>query len=171
LSRLGSGNFGAAADAATTHALPKSNAVVQIGSLSFWRKLTASSITDTLSVEDTDADAVTRLLATSPSWTSWSAAASLPAAAADYDARTTGFTFDYEQTQLRANYTGMPAGWPFKVKVRIAKVDQTTSAVSTVQTLNFNPTADGSGAATWTVDVVPAAPGFTYRVQSVAHFL
>jgi hypothetical protein len=125
----------------------------------------------TLSIEDTDADAVTRLLATSPTFTDWSAAASFPAAAADYDARTTGFTFDYEQTQLRANYTGMPASWPFKVRVRIARVNIATGAISTTQTLNFNPTADGSGAATWTVDVVPAAPGFTYRVQSVAHFL
>jgi hypothetical protein len=126
--------------------------------------------TEVFSIEDTDLDATTRLLAGS-TWGSWGTAASFPAASASYAARTTGFTFTYEQTQLRANYTGMPAGWPFKVKVRIASVNVATSAVSTVKTLNFTPTADGTGAATWSVDVVPASPGFTYRVQSVSHFL
>lgn len=154
---------------ATTETRTGSGACVIIGGGSS----TYSGITNVvLSGEDTDSAAITRLLAgAGGTFGSWGTVASFPAAAADYDARTTGFTFDYQQTQLRANYTGMPAGWPFKVRVRIARVNATTGAISTVQTLTFNPTADGTGAASWTVDVVPAAPGYTYRVQSVSHFL
>lgn len=170
LTRIGSGNFGSATEAATAHALPISGTAVQIGSLSLWRKLTSSTLTDTLSVEDTDSDAITRLLATSPAWSSWSTVSSFPGAAADYDARTAGFTFDYEGAQLRATYSGLPVGWPFKARVRIAKVNQTTGASSTVSLVDYRLLADGSGDATFTVDIQPTAPGFTWRVHSVAHY-
>jgi hypothetical protein len=46
LSRLGSGNFSAPVNTTNTHTLPVSGAGTQIGTSSFWRKLTSSSIAD-----------------------------------------------------------------------------------------------------------------------------
>ncbi len=67
-SRLGSGNFGSAITNQTSHALPRSGTGVQIGTLSLWRKLTASSITDALTDEDTEDDAVERFPIPEPKW-------------------------------------------------------------------------------------------------------
>lgn len=171
-SRLGTGNFTTATDTATQHALNRSNTCEQIGASTYYRKVTSCTLKDTLSAEDTDSNGITRLLAgAGGTYGSWGAAGAFPNAAAVYAARTTGFTFTYEQTQLKATYTGMPAGWAFKVRVRLSRVKASTGAVSTVTTSIFNPTADGDGEATWTINVEPAEAGYTYRVQSVDHFL
>jgi hypothetical protein len=131
-----------------------------------------------LTNEDTDVNAITRWRAAT-SFGSWGSA-TFPAASAAYNARTTGFTFTYEEAEFRATYTGLPAAWLFKAKVRVVRVNQATSAVSTVSTLVFNVTTDGSGGATFTVSVIPLGnssgavvydPGYTYRVQSITHYL
>lgn len=135
------------------------------GETSFVRREETPTNREDLSEEDTEADARSRLLA-GASWSSWSSA-TLPAAAADYTARTSGFTFTYETTELRANYTGLPADWTFAVRVRVAAVNLATGAVNTAFLADFPCTSNGSGDATWTYPITPALRGFTYRVQSV----
>lgn len=168
--RFGYELFGDAVDTPTSHAWPPLGTGVAIGG-GLYRKVTSSSIEDTLTDEDTDLDAITRLLAsTEGAWGAWGVVSSFPAAAATYTARTTGFTFTYQNTQLRANYTGMPVGQTFTVKVRVTQETLATGAIATFFTYNYSLTADEDGAATFTVDIIPAYPGYTYRVQSVQHF-
>jgi hypothetical protein len=132
-----------------------------------------------LTNEDTDINAITRWRAAT-SFGSWGSA-TFPAASAAYNARTTGFTFTYEEAEFRATYTGLPPNWPFTAKVRITKVNQATGAVLTVSRLVYSLITDDSGGATFTVSVVPISSdgsggavyggGYTYRVQSIAHYL
>lgn len=120
-----------------------------------------------LTDQDTEANAITRLF-NSVSWSSWTAA-SIPSSTATYTARTTGFSFDYGSSEVKATYSGLPINWPFKVRVRIVQINIATGAPNTAFTYNYNMVSDGSGAATWTVPVIPVTPGYNYRVQSVTH--
>lgn len=143
-----------------------SNSVVNGGGGSY-ALITSGGKSWVLSEPDTESDAIKRLTA-GVSWSSW-ASASIPASTATYTSRGTGFSFDYGNRELRATYAGLPASWTFKVRVRIVRIDLTTGALNTHFTHNLTPTTDGSGAATWTVPIIPDVPGYNYRVQSVTH--
>ena len=133
------------------------------------KRPTGNTRTQTLSAEDTDADAITRWLATSPAWSSF-AAATLPDAEAPYTARTTGFSFTYGEAELKINATGFPAAYAFTARVVIAREHDTTAIVTTVSTSDYALTADGSGNATVTVAVEAEEAGYTYRVDSVTFY-
>ena len=126
----------------------------------------------TLTSEDTDATAITRLLATSPSWSSWTSA-TLPGAACSHTARTTGFSFTYGEAELKVNVTGFPAAFVFTLRAQIVRIDTATSELSLVATQDYLTTADGAGAATVTIGVEAdeAGPnGYTYKVNHVEWF-
>jgi hypothetical protein len=132
----------------------------------------SGSVVYTLTTEDTDANAITRLLATSPSWSSWTSA-TLPGAACSHTARTTGFSFTYGEAELKVDVTGFPAGFVFTLRAQIVRIDTATSELSLVATQDYLTTADGAGAATVTIGVEAdeAGPnGYTYKVNHVEWF-
>lgn len=123
----------------------------------------------TLSSEDTEANAVARLLATSPSWSGWGST-TVPGANATWAYRGNTFDFSYGEAELKIECSGFPNNWPFVMRVLISRTDVLTSVVSDVEVQIYNSKTDGSGAATVTAAVTPeeaGSSGYVYKVQSV----
>ncbi len=126
--RLASGIFAAAAETATTHSLSGNGATAQFGGYSFWRSVSSSSLADTLSVEDTEANAITRLLAGSGgTWGAWTTvgdglgATCVPTSCckSTWEPRGAGeFSFAYQEAQYRVTSTGNTPGWSVTMRVR-----------------------------------------------------
>ena len=172
ITRYGSGSF---TDdyTTTTRALTPTSAITgPSGSPSAWRKVLSSSAAEALTSEDTDANAITRLMATSPSWSSWTAT-TLPGATASHAARTTGFSFAYNEAELKIVVAGFPAAFTFTLRAQIIRVDNVTSELTLAATQDYLTTTDGAGAATLTVGVTADSAGLngaTYQVYYVEWF-
>ncbi len=122
-----------------------------------YRKDVADSLVVSISIEDTEANAITRLMAgAGATWTSWTPTGNgtlgtcLPqdCCKAQWQSRTTGFDLAYEEAQYRVvNYPLSLAGLTnYEIKVEIYRRMQGTSAIFTLyQTLSFPETTDIDG--------------------------
>lgn len=120
--------------------------------------------TETLSNEDTEENAIARLLAAA-SWTSW-ASSSLAACNSSWAIRT-GFTFAYIQAQGRINVTtGLSALTSYLIRVTISRTDLDTMETEESQVLEFLVETDGSGDIAYEFDI-PAERGFSTFISAI----
>jgi hypothetical protein len=120
---------------------------------------------ETLSVEDTEADAITRLQA-SGSWSSWSAAGST-SCLAKYETRTSGFSFAWQEAQFRATIS-ITSGVTGVVKVGVyRRAYGSGGAWTLISTEYFSVTGNGSNEDTISMDV-PNEQGYETYVACLA---
>ena len=111
------------------------------------------SYTLTLSDEDTEIDAIGRLLA-GAEWTDWTlvgtgmgGTCTNPACClAKYEERIAGFTFDYQAAEFRVRRDGLPPGESFIAEVDIyRRIAGSSDSWVLFQTLEVSGTVDGFG--------------------------
>lgn len=118
----------------------------------------------TLSIPDSDDDAIARLVATLDEWgevtaTSGSAATAIRGPDA--------LSIEYYEAQLIVTGTGYYAGWEYSVKVTFGRREAgSADAYTTLSTETVNGVADSSGEWSATVDV-PNAEGYETCVLSI----
>jgi hypothetical protein len=135
-------------------------ACYDLGGGNGWR-LQSGSVTAALTTEDTEADAITRLLAgAGGTWGSWITSGAVGCTGtppscclAQREARTTGFSFIYQESQFRVVKTGLTAGVTYGIQVKIYRRTYGSGSYALYQTLTVTATADGSGNATFSGDV------------------
>lgn len=115
-----------------------------------------------LSTEDTEADAIARLVA-GTSWGSWltvGGGCSLPACClANYEPRTAGFSFAYQEAQLRVTASGLTPSTNYDAVVPIYRRTYGSGSYAVYELLIVSGTTDGSGNFSVTTDV-PNARGY-----------
>lgn len=128
------------------------------------------SNTHTLSDEDTEADAITRLLAGAGGiWSAYStpgvSCVNPPCCKAGYPNRTTGTTFQYNEAQWRITQTGLIPGHNYKVPMQYWRRPYGIGSYTLFQSFFATGSADGGGL----FDIqgtVPNARGFeTYAAE------
>ena len=110
-------------------------------------------LTKTLSSPDTETNAINRLLAgAGGTWGSWivSGAAGCTGTPpscclADYEQRTTAFTFDYHESQFQVTQSGLTPTRLYYCQVQIYRRTYGTGTYTLFQTLYLSATTDGSG--------------------------
>lgn len=116
--------------------------------------------TITLSAEDTELNAITRLLVAND-WTEWTEESTCTAS---YEERT-AFTFDYVEAQFRVDISGLAPSLPFSILVDIYRRSFGIDPYILFDTIQIDGTADVSGNAQVTQDV-PNEIGFdTYATN------
>lgn len=143
---------------------------------SIFSKESADTLVITLSDEDVEADAILRLLAgAGGTWTAWTATGDgtggtcIPSSCclAQYEQRTTSFSFQYQEAQFRVAGSGLTPSTTYTVKVDIWRRTYGTGMFTHYSTLTYSETTDGSGNFTFDDDV-PNAVGFeTYAASAV----
>lgn len=112
-----------------------------------------------LTTEDTEADAITRLLAgAGGTWSAWSAASSTTCLAR-WENRTAGFDLIYQEAQWRIVLTGLSANTAYSVQVKMYRRAYGSGGYTLYQTQTAMGTSDGSGNLTLSGDV-PNAYGY-----------
>ena len=96
----------------------------------------------TLSIEDTESDALSRLLA-GPGGT-WSSYSGGPCVAG-YEIRTSGFSFHYNEARWRAQATGLTPGTNYTTYIQYWRRPYGTGSYTLFQTVIVYGTADGTG--------------------------
>jgi hypothetical protein len=127
---------------------------------------------ETLSDEDTDQDAIDRLLAgAGGTWSAWFDAGGTgctgvppPCCLARWEERTTGFSFTYQESQYRVTASGLNPSTSYTARVEIYRRTFGSGTYTLFQTLTVNGTTDGSGDFSEDGDV-PNEEGF----ESYAH--
>lgn len=118
----------------------------------------------TLSTEDTEADAITRLLAgAGGTWSAW-AASSSTTCLARRQARTTGFDLVYQESEWRRVFTGLVAGETYYIEVKLNRSVYGAASYSLFQTVRVYGTADGTGNLTLTGTVTNTSGYETYAL-------
>ena len=155
LTRLGAGNFATAVDAATTHQLPTSGSVVRItAGVNLWRRVVGGPLVDTLSDEDSDADAITRLLAgAGGTWGSWigtgdgTGGTCVPSSCclARWEERTTDFDFEYHEAEWRVQRTGLTPSASYSIRVHLYRRAFGVGAYVLFGYQTFGAMTDGAG--------------------------
>lgn len=122
-------------------------------------KYSAASQYAHLTVEDTESQAITRLLAgAGGTWSSWSAASSTTCLAR-WESRTSGFSLTYQEAQWRIVFTGLTASTRYEVDVKMYRRTYGSGSYALYQTVTTEGTSDGSGNLTLSGDV-PNAVGY-----------
>ncbi len=131
----------------------------------------------TLTDEDTDADAISRLTTSGPGsiWTAFTTVGNGTGGTcinsvcclARYQARTTGFTFIYQQAQARVEKTGLTPSKSYLVRLDVWRRAFGVNPYVLFQTLFVNATADGTGFLTVDIDV-PNTVGFETYANSAS---
>ncbi len=119
----------------------------------------------TISDEDTEADALARLMAGSGgTWSSWSAGSSTTCLA-QYQQRTTGFSFQYQEAQWRITASGLTPGKTYDTPIQYWRRTYGSGSYTLYSSVTASGAADGSG----NLDIegdVPNAIGYeTYAAQ------
>jgi len=135
-------------------------------SVSRWIKRTGTQ-TETLSEEDTEQDALDRLLAGSGgTWSTWDTSGSggcsgppYPCCLARWEERTSGFSFTYQEAQYRVTASGLNPSTSYSARVEIYRRTFGSGTYTLFQTLIVSGTTDGSGAFSEDGDV-PNEKGF-----------
>ena len=123
--------------------------------------------TDTLSDEDTEANAITRLLAGGGgTWSSWAVPGG-GTCAASYEQQTTLFTFGYTEAQFRVSITGLSASTAYHIAVKIYRKPYGSGSYTFVSTNIYGFTTDGAGAYQFSDDV-PILKGYDTAVETAA---
>lgn len=142
----------------------------------FYRKLFGEDVTATLSIEDTDDDAIARLLAGAGGiWSSWTPVGdgtggtciNYVCCLARYEERTTGFTFTYQESQYRVEKTGLIPSTLYYAHVEIWRRPFGSGSYVSFETLVVSGTTDGSGNLLIEGDV-PNDIGFETYAQSAS---
>lgn len=120
---------------------------------------------ETLSVEDTESNAIARFEAANPQG-SWGATQ----LNAYWERRTSGYTFGFGWAQFQLNLTGFSPGQAFNATVPIFRGTYPGGLMTLYQVIEINGNADGSGNFTYSADI-PNASGFETRADSASVFL
>ncbi len=125
----------------------------------------SGAVTAVLTDEDTDSDAVARLLAGGGgTWSGWSAGSSTTCLA-HYEQRT-GFSFAYQESQWRVTASGLAPGQTYSTNIDIYRRPFGSGSYVLYQSLMASDVADGAGNLEITGDV-PNDVGFeTYAQQA-----
>jgi hypothetical protein len=131
-----------------------------------YEKRTGTQI-QTLSEEDTEQDALDRLLAgAGGTWDSWRSPGGTgctgtppPCCLARWEERTSGFSFVYQEAQYRVTASGLNPSTSYSARVEIYRRTFGSGTYTLFQTLIVSGTTDGSGAFSEDGDV-PNEKGF-----------
>lgn len=126
-----------------------------------------------LSTEDTESDAITRLLAGS-SWGSWIDSGGVGCTGtpplcclAKYQSRTSGFTFAYQEAEARVTATGLTPSTLYNVRVELYRRAYGSGSYTWYQTATTTGTSDGSGNLTSSAITVTNTKGYeTYAYSA-----
>ena len=123
----------------------------------------SGSLTSTLSNEDTESDAIARLLAGGGgTWGSWTAGAGV----AQFEQRTTLFTFAYQEAQFRVTINGLTPASAYHVSVDIMRRAHGSGSYIKIATNIYAFTSDGSGHYQFS-DTIPNVEGYDTTVGDV----
>ena len=135
----------------------------RVGGAGFGKYTEASQYAH-LTTEDTEADAVIRLLAgAGGTWSGWSAASSTTCLAR-WEARTSGFNLVYQEAQWRRVFTGLTASTRYEMNIDVYRRSFGTGSYVLYQTITVEGTSDGAGNLTLSGDV-PNAYGYETYVS------
>lgn len=148
------------------------NQTVIDGCVSNTKALTAG-VTETLSNEDTEANAISRFQAAT-SWGSWtnsgaSGCTGTPPSCclAYYESRTAGFSFAYAEAECRVTATGLTPSTGYTAKIELYRRAYGTGSYVHYQTVTVTGTSDGSGNLTTSAATVTNTKGYeTYAASS-----
>ncbi len=138
-----------------------------LSSPGIWEKSTADSRTATLTDQDTDSDALSRLLAgAGGTWGSWIASGGVGCTGtppscciAGWEIRSSGFSFGYQESQFRVPFTGLTPSTRYSISIQIYRRVYGAGSYTLFATLYLSDVSDVSGNLTFTGDV-PNAAGF-----------
>ena len=117
-----------------------------------------------LTNEDTESDAITRLLAGS-SWSAWAGGIQL----AQYEQRTSGFSFAYQDAEYRARLAGLTPLTTYNADIQIYRRVYGTGAYVLYQVITISGTTDGGGNFS-EIGSVPNDPGYqTYAYSAIIY--
>jgi hypothetical protein len=141
-----------------------------------WTKDPVSTLQEQLTDEDTETDAISRLLAgAGGTWSSWtvtgngSGGTCIPSSCclSRYEQRTTGFGFVYQEAQFQINQTGLVANTPYNVSVDLWRRAFGTGSFAFWKTITVAGTTDSSGVLFIDQQSVPIDVGFeTYAATA-----
>lgn len=132
------------------------------------RKASGSGLTWTLDDEDSEDDAIARLLATLDDWgdIDWDDCTMLPCCSSTRTKRTTGFDISIEQGMVQITHTGLVVVGAYVVlRVEIWRTDLDTMDDEPAYTIDFEGTVDMSGDCTWEF-LLPNEAGYTHFLNS-----
>lgn len=131
----------------------------------------------TLSVEDTESDAITRLLAVA-SWGSWinsgavGCTGSPPSCCiAQYESRTSAFTFSYAEAEARVTATGLTPSTSYTANIELYRRAYGSGSYVHYQTATVTGTSDGSGNLTTSAVTVTNTKGYETYAASASLFV
>ncbi len=131
-----------------------------VGASAPWLKA-QGEVVQTLTVEDTEEDALARML--TGSWSAWGAISTQGDEKASYATRTTGFTFVSTASQWRVSKTGLLASHNYGGITKVyRRAVGTSDPWVEVSTLSFSGTTDGSGNFSYTGSNLPVVSGYEY---------
>lgn len=119
-----------------------------------------------LSIEDTEANAISRLLSGMGGVWSGYAAGSSTTCLADWQQRTTGFSFAYQESQFQIEKTGLLPDTSYAVTVDVMRQVFGTGSFELYQTITVAGETDGSGNLTISDQDVPNLVGYETYVTN-----
>ncbi len=129
---------------------------------------TVSDKKETLSVEDTDSDAITRLMAAS-SYTGYSTAVAIGDAKSQYQQRTTTFNFTYQYAQYLLTKSGLTPSTLYNGSATIfRRLWGSSDPWVFVSTVLVSGTTSGGGVFTFGPFDLPIAAGYEYTIWNAA---
>lgn len=131
------------------------------GGVSYFNRSSQPTRKEVLSIEDTESDAITRLLAGGGgTWGSWIASGAAGCTGtppscclARWESRSSGFSLVYQESQWELPFTGLTPGTSYTGKVNIWRRTFGSGSYTLFATVSAWGTADGSGNLTLTGDV------------------
>lgn len=167
-------NAGNINDTDTIHLTATTRTVTSTLACSFgFRRPSQPTQIDELIDEDTEADAITRLLAGGGgTWSAWTATGDgsgstcIPSSCclARWQERTSGFSFAYQEAEFRARITGLTPGAEREVLIQVYRRAYGAGSYELFQTLSYIETADGAGEIE-IIDEVPNLLGYETYVS------
>lgn len=154
----------------TTSLIFQASNVCYFASPGNWGKIMSGDYTFGLSVEDTEADAITRFQAATAfgSWVTVGGGCSNPACClAQYESRTSGFSFTYADAEWKATASGLTPSHAYDCHVDIYRRAYGSGSYVLYQTLVVGGTSDGSGNIEVTGDVPNDAGYDTYAESAL----
>lgn len=149
---------------ATTRQIISDLACYAIAGGKYFRRPSQSSRTETLSVEDTDDDAITRLLA-SANFSNYVAAVncvSSECCLAEYEQRTTEFNFTYTEANYQMTLSNLSPESEYCVIVDIWRAPYGSANYAPFETREYSVTTDANGFWEDYDEILPDGPGFQW---------
>ena len=136
-------------------------------------------VTATLSSEDSESNAITRLLAgAGGTWGSWTNSGATGCTGtppscclAKYESRTTLFTFDYYEAEARVTATGLTPSTSYSARIELYRRAYGSGSYVWYQTVLVSGTSDGSGNLTTSAATVTNTKGYETYAHASSLFL